>query len=235
MGSIAVNAAPHMIVDNAAKTATMCRLATLDTVVTPKERTARLTLGWLRENLDFDPTTGFFRWKKRGFGRTVGKIVGSDVRASGRNQYLMMKVDGEFFYAHRLAWFYHYGEWPSGWLDHIDSDRTNNAIANLRVATPSQNSARRETRRFKAPSRGVFPHGAGFVARIHHGGKRHYLGYFRTLAEARAVYEAKAKEIHGEFAYAEPQSDWYSDMLERVKQSPHRDWIVVATPSFGVH
>src|SRR6266853_1344237 len=92
-------------------------------------------------------------------------------------------------------------------LDHIDNNKSNNTISNLREATAAQNAARRPTgQRRIAPSRGVFPHGPGFVARIHFAGKRHYLGYFPTLEGARAAYEAKAKEIHGEFAHSKPQA-----------------------------
>lgn len=161
---------------------------------------AKLSLEWLRENMSYDPVTGVFAWSRPGFGRTVGKPIGSRMWSKGKS-YLTMKVDGEVYYAHRLAWFYHYGEWPSDFVDHIDENRANNAISNLRLATAAQNAARRSTTRTIATSRGVFPHGIGFVARIHFKGVRHYLGYFKTAEEAKAAYEAKAKEIHGEFAH----------------------------------
>jgi hypothetical protein len=81
--------------------------------------------------------------------------------------------------------------------------RSYNAIDNLRICTAAQNAARRDTsRRTIAPSRGVFPHGTGYVARIHFAGKRHYLGYFSHAADAQAAYEKAAKEIHGDFAHA---------------------------------
>lgn len=169
------------------------------------------TVEWLRENLDFNPETGVFSWKKSGYGRTVGKPIGEGPRADG-TEYLMMRINGQLLYAHRVAWLYMTGEWPDGVIDHIDGNRTNNAIANLRVATHAQNSARRKTNRLIGPSRGVVPHQSGYVARIHHGGKRHYLGYFTNPEEAKAAYEAKAKELHGEFAHApEPKrerGDW---------------------------
>ena len=202
--------------------------------MTKKEKNARLTVQWLRDNMDFDAETGVFSWKKPGFGRTVGKQIGSEPRKAAKN-YMSMKINGEIFYAHRLAWLYHHGIWPDGQLDHIDRNKTNNSIANLRVATPSQNSARRPSKRTLAPSRGVFPHGTGFVARIHHGGKRHYLGYFLTAEAAKAAYEAKAREIHGEFAYVEQQTTWEEEVAEAVKRSPQRDWLLVATSGFGVN
>lgn len=166
-----------------------------------KKKESALGLDWLRSNMNYDASTGVFSWSKPGMGRTVGKLIGVN-RKPGRDNYLILRVDGGLYYAHRLAWFYVHGEWPNGYVDHIDSNKLNNAISNLRVATSAQNAARRKTTRLIGPSRGVFPHGAGFVARLHHAGKRHYLGYFVTAEAARSAYEAKAKEIHGEFAYA---------------------------------
>jgi hypothetical protein len=167
--------------------------------MTPKEKASKITAKWLRENMAYDAETGRFWWIKPGFGRTVGKRIGG--KQDNGNNYLAMKINNTIFYAHRLAWLHHYGSWPDGLLDHIDGDRTNNAIGNLRVATSSQNAARRPSRRMIAPSRGVFPHAAGYVARIYHGNKRHYLGYFPTAEAARMAYEEAAKKIHGEFAH----------------------------------
>lgn len=168
-------------------------------MTTQKEERYGLTAERLRENVAYEPETGAFLWKKRRMGRTLGKVLGTTVWPG----YVVIKVDQVVYYAHRLAWLYVHGEWPHGQIDHIDGDKANNAIANLRDATSSQNAAGRRSKRTIAPSRGVMPHGAGFVARIHHKGVRHYLGYFSTLEAAKAAYEAKAKEIHGEFAHAE--------------------------------
>lgn len=174
-------------------------------IVMASKKELPFSLEWLRDNLDFNPETGVFHWTKPGYGRTVGKPIGEKARAG---QYLMMRVQGDIVYAHRLAWFYHHGEWPKAVIDHIDGNRANNAIVNLREATHAQNAARRQTTRLIGPSRGVVPHQAGYVARIHHKGVRHYLGYFTDPEEAKAAYEAKAKEIHGEFAHApEPKHD----------------------------
>jgi hypothetical protein len=194
-------------------------------MVTPKEIESTLTPEWVRDNLAYEPETGSFLWKKRGFGRTLGRVLGTKVWPG----YLVLKVNGAVHYAHRIAWLYVYGEWPSGQIDHIDGDKMNNAIANLREATSAQNAARRRTSRKIAPSRGVFPHGVGFVARIHHGGRRHYLGYFATAEAAKTAYETKAKEIHGEFAHVEP----VAVVAEAVRRSPHRDWLLIASPGFG--
>jgi len=196
--------------------------------MTPKEKASTLTVEWLREHMACVPETGTLMWKVRGPGKTVGKPLGT-VDALG---YVRVKVDNVVYFVHRLIWFYVHGEWPAGQLDHIDSNKCNNAISNLRDCTASQNSARRKVFAKIAPSRGIFPHGAGFVARIHHGGVRHYLGYFAKLEDAKAAYAAKAKEIHGEFAHVELVSDWDRATAEAVARSPHRDWLLVATPNF---
>lgn len=193
--------------------------------MTPREKRSTLTAEWLRSQMAYVPETGTFMWKVRGPGRTVGKPLGTVVGIG----YSVIKVNGEVFYAHRLAWLYVHGEWAPKQLDHIDGNKVNNAIANLRLATASQNSARRKTYRSIAPSRGVFPHGVGFVARVHHAGKRHYLGYFKTAEAAKAAYEAAAKEIHGEFAHVEPGLPTVASL----GLNPNRDWLLVATPGFG--
>ena len=196
--------------------------------MTTKEQKSTLTVEWLREHMVYVQETGTFMWKVPGPGRTVGKVLGS-VNKLG---YMQLKVAGVIYYAHRLAWFYVYGEWPKLQVDHIDGNKTNNSIANLRDCTAAQNSARRRVSAKIAPARGVFPHGPGFVARIHHNGVRHYLGYFAKLDDAKAAYAAKAKEIHGEFAHVEKISDWDRATAEAVARSPHRDWLLVATPNF---
>lgn len=177
------------------------------------EKGSTLNITWLREHLSYNQDTGVFSWKLPGFGRTVGKPIGQGVRAKGKN-YLMMRINGDLFYAHRLAWFYVHGIWPFEIVDHIDGDKTNNAIANLREATSAQNAARRKTTRLIGPSRGVFPHQNGYVVRIHHGGKRHYLGYYLDPLEAKAVYEKAAKEIHGEFAHAPEPAKVRGDFMQ---------------------
>jgi len=172
---------------------------------------SKLDLNWVRENLDFNSETGIFSWKLPGFGRTVGKPIGQEKRYKGN--YLMMRINGELVYAHRLAWFYHYGVWPTNIVDHVDDDKTHNAIANLREATSAQNAARRKTTRLVGPSRGVAVHQNGFVARIEHAGKRHYLGYFTDADEAKAAYEKAAREIHGEFAHPQEAKTVRGDYL----------------------
>jgi HNH endonuclease len=91
-----------------------------------------LTAERLRELLDYDKETGVFRYKKRS-GRGAPVLVGALAGGGTPNRYWRIAIDGERYYAHRLAWLHVYGEWPMGDIEHIDRDKNNNAISNLKV------------------------------------------------------------------------------------------------------
>lgn len=107
--------------------------------------------------------------------------------------------------AHLIAWFLTYGEWvPSGMeLDHIDGDRRNNKLSNLRLATFSQNTRNRSKRvgNYTSQYKGVRrrPYNR-WEAEIHYQNVRKRLGSFTTEVEAAQAYDIAAKELHGEFA-----------------------------------
>lgn len=108
-------------------------------MATKKEARSEITAEWVRENLAYVPETGVFMWKIAGQGRNMERAIGTTVWPG----YRVLKLRGQVFYAHRVAWLYVNGEWPAGSVDHIDSNMANNAIANLRLATAAQNAARR--------------------------------------------------------------------------------------------
>ena len=90
-------------------------------------------------------------------------------------------------------------------VDHIDGDPTNNNISNLRWATGEQNAW--NTKSSNPYGKGVYKTSCPelyngepyFYSTICHKGKKHRLGIFKTAEEASIVYEAKAKELFGEF------------------------------------
>lgn len=156
-----------------------------------------LTIERLRELFIYDPLSGVFTRRIRCQGLPIGTIAG---RPNGGG-YLRISIDGRDYRAHRLAWFYVHGCWPSLCLDHINGNGCDNRIANLRQATTVQNMANRRAKGGRL-LKGITRHYGKWHAQIRHNGRVVHLGDFETAEQAAAVYAAKAKEIHGEFARA---------------------------------
>lgn len=149
-----------------------------------------LTQERLKSLLDYDPETGDFRWKLgAGMGRSHYRVAGS---YSGPG-YWGIIIDWKTYYAHRLAWLYVYGEWPSQ-LDHIDNDKLNNRIKNLRIISHAANQMNNGlSRRNNSGVRGVAPLKGKWRARL---GEQH-LGLFKTKEEALVAYENAVTAKYG--------------------------------------
>lgn len=152
----------------------------------------------LKELVKYEPETGQMTWRvNKARGAKVGGRVGS-IQAFG---YLETKIDGVCYRVHRLAWFYYYGDWPRAEIDHIDGNRTNNVISNLREATRAQNCQNKSRSSLsKIGVKGVGFHNGAYRARINVNNKQIYLGHFKTIEEAHEAYCKAARELHGEFA-----------------------------------
>lgn len=159
-----------------------------------------LTATRLRELLSYDPETGDFT---RLVGRSGPRSRAGDVAGCENGQgYIRIYVDGIGYKAHRLAWLYVYGEMPPE-LDHINGNRSDNRIANLRSVTRAQNKM--NCRTYKNCTSGL--KGATFnkraqkwKAQIQRDGKKVGLGYFETAEAAHEAYAVAANALHGEFA-----------------------------------
>lgn len=163
--------------------------------------TKELTPERLREVLHYDPDTGVFTWRS---GPAQGRVAGW-LETGPRTGYIRIEIDGRAYMAHRLAYLYVTGEWPSR-LDHIDNDKTNNRFANLRIATASQNAAnRRKPRNNSSGYKGVsfYKKTGKWVAYIRHNYRHKTLGYFDTPEAAHAAYCAAAQRFFGEYAREE--------------------------------
>ena len=127
--------------------------------------------------------------------------VGQEAGTLTTNGYKIVQYDKKFRMLHRVIWDYHYDEGCEGYLiDHIDNDRLNNRIENLRVCDYSQNAANSFSHSdSRLKSKGVSVHGNKFRAQIAHQGKRYHLGVFDTEEEAREVYKEKALQLYGEY------------------------------------
>ncbi len=157
-----------------------------------------LTQEELRKYLSYDESTGLFIRLVASQGVKVGDVAGAIV---GRG-YIRIQLNFERYYAHRLAWFYMYGEFPVGEVDHIDGDRKNNRISNLRVCLKNENLRNAKIRiDNKSGFRGVSwnKRKGRWSAQAAVDKKQYYLGYFTTPEAASAAYQAFAKKHHGEF------------------------------------
>lgn len=155
-----------------------------------------LTQERLKELLHYNPDTGVFTWIKKSKRSTaIGSIAGSK-----HNQgYRATSIDWKRYLLHRLAWLYVYGEFPNGFIDHINRDRSDNRISNLRVVSRSENQQNHKLS--KTNKSGV----AGVIwakkdkrwhARIWLGGKTKNLGYFKTFEEAVLARKQAEKEFY---------------------------------------
>jgi len=145
----------------------------------------------IKDVLDYEPATGIFRWKKPTSNRN--KVGGGAGTIS--NGYVSITVLGQRIYAHRLAFWWVHGRWPRE-VDHINRDRTDNRITNLREVTRGENVANTHRRDNKSGVPGVYYNPAcgqrPWVAYKDRDGKRKYLGYFATKEQAmEARYAAE--------------------------------------------
>jgi hypothetical protein len=157
-----------------------------------------LTQKRLHELVLYVPSSGNFYWKHARGPRKAGALAGSP-QVGG---YWSIYIDGKDYLAHRLAWYYVYGHWPDGGLDHIDHDKRDNRIHMLRPADDAQNAWNSVARRPNPHGRrGVRKSGTGFTASITARGVRYNLGRFASVEEAGDAYAEAAKRFHGSFAY----------------------------------
>lgn len=157
----------------------------------------------LVELLSYCTETGTFKWKPRRCNQhTVGGKIAGSIDSYG---YRQIEIDGRGYLAHRLAWLYVYGVWPSSQVDHINRDKTNNAIANLRLVTNKQNQENQgRYKNNKSGYRGVMWHKGKkcYVAQIRHNLKCYALGQFETAEAAYEAYRAAAARLHSHNPYA---------------------------------
>ncbi len=160
----------------------------------------KITAERLRELLIYDPDTGAFTRRMMLIGRCpVGSIAGSKNRLG----YQQLILDHQSYLAHRIAWLYMYGRWPQGELDHVNGNRSDNRLSNIREATRGNNRANSGVgKNNKSGLKGAYWHVAAqrWSSSITVDGSKRWLGLFDTAEAAHAAYASAAKTFHGTFA-----------------------------------
>jgi hypothetical protein len=148
--------------------------------------------------LSYDAATGEFRWR-RAYGWCIhaGAIAGTTTKLG----YRRIHIAGCLVMGHRLAWWFVNGRWPLSQLDHINGDKLDNRIANLREVSPTANS--QNLRSAKTRKAGGSLLGATWAAPnkkwravISVGGKQKHLGLFDTAEAAHATYIKAKRALH---------------------------------------
>lgn len=153
----------------------------------------------IRAELNYDPETGVFTWKRARRGIKPGMEAGN----IGPLGYRRINICHRFRAAHRLAWFMHFGVWPESPLDHINGNKADNRICNLRLADHSQNKCNTGRRSDnKTGAKGVYwsNRRRRWVAGIALYGAYKHLGVFREFEEAVEARRHGAMRLHKEFA-----------------------------------
>ena len=153
----------------------------------------------LHELFIYDPDTGVLTNRINRRRARAGEEAGN-LRSDG---YRNVILDYVTFKVHRVVWAMHFGVWPSGLLDHVDGNPSNNRISNLRPATHVQNM--RNRRKHKNNTSGIKGvrknrNGSKWAAYIQIDGKNTNLGSFDSAEEAADAYRKASLELHGDFA-----------------------------------
>jgi len=177
-----------------------------------------LSVEYVRSALAYDPETGILRWKERADRSRSWNIryVGTYAGAKSKQGYLMVKINGIKYFAHRLVWVISYGCWPEQQIDHKDGDKLNNRISNIRLATSAQNNQNKNKRRDNTSGHpGVYWYHRHqkWGASIRVDGKQINLGFYVAFEDA--VFKRKCAETKyfGEFrksiAPTQPPREYY--------------------------
>ena len=159
----------------------------------------KVTAERIRELAFYDAESGKLIRKIRRGGRGGN---GSAMGHAAGNGYLYAGIDYGYYTVHRLIWLYVTGEWPTEMIDHINGNKIDNRISNLRLATRSLNAANSKARSSKKKKKGVYYdcRRDKFYAHISYEGRKMHIGAFDDANSAHEAYMRAASKRYGEFS-----------------------------------
>lgn len=150
------------------------------------------------ELFDYNPEIGWFT-NRFSRGRAA---KGARTGAETGHGYRRIIVDYIKHYEHHLAWLYVHGEYPDE-IDHINGNRADNRIANLRLCTRSQNKFNSETATGASGLKGAYldKRNLQWYSKVQFGGQVKFLGNFNTPEECHEAWKDAVDSYVGEFAF----------------------------------
>lgn len=155
-----------------------------------------ITQEYLKAHLHYDPITGIMKWTQSN-GCNARRLKRGYAGSTLPTGYKQIKLQGKFYYVHRLAFLYMHGYMPRV-VDHINGEVADNRWINLRPVSHIQNLWNSVSSHSNAGYRGVSKSGKSYRARIGCNNAVLHLGTFTSPEEAAAAYQRKAKELYGE-------------------------------------
>lgn len=162
--------------------------------------------------IEYSCSDGYLYWKERPLSmfsskgsckswnsRQSGEIALSKIDKDG---YRGLTVFGRSFMQHRIVWMMHNDGSCPEFLDHINGNKSDNRIENLRPATKVDNGWNRgKNKNNTSGYKGVcFMKRKGvYRASVYFGGRAIHAGFHSTAEEAHLAYCKKLKEVAGEF------------------------------------
>ena len=156
---------------------------------------ANLTPERLKSLLHYNEETGIFTRLVAASPRVKAGDICTCLDSDG---YIMIRVDWKRYKAHRLAWFYTHGVWPNGQIDHINGERHDNRIENLRDVSPqgNQHNRRKASTNNASGFLGVRFYKGSWRATICIAGNNIHIGTFSTQDAAYSAYLCEKRKLH---------------------------------------
>lgn len=170
------------------------------------------TKEYLNDCFFYDAENGSLKWKERpishfknevGMKRVNGKMAGLMAQSSLNGRYYVASINSKFYLCHRIVWCMHYGYWPKSDLDHINGNKLDNRIENLRIVDRGQNMSNvGRQKNNKSGFIGVFwaSRESKWQAVVAHKKKNIVLGRFDCPVKAARAYNDAVLKYHGPYA-----------------------------------